>query len=179
MRTPNPTPVAPVLTNLSLPTQTLVDLGVVAEQAGNWPECTAILAIALAAAPNDPVVNNNWAWAAWHVPGTPIDTVLAAVERARQALPAAEPVLDTWAQLHNSAGRYRLVVDRLEAIADVTNRSALLLHHLGIAREALGERKEAHAAYVQSSELARKVSKWPLPTSEPDLKRRVEKLKPQ
>jgi tetratricopeptide (TPR) repeat protein len=108
---------------------------------------------ALALAPNNPVLLNNWAWNSLVLGGGDTERIIDAGRRAAEALPREPSVLDTYAEALLRARRHLECISMLTAHSVVAQRHAQLQWQLGQAYEGANDLPNGLLAYRRCQDL--------------------------
>jgi tetratricopeptide (TPR) repeat protein len=130
----------------------MTQLGIMYDKAGKKDSSNMIYDMALQLNPDDPLVNNNFAYSLSEQ-GKDLDKALAMIEVALKKEPEMPSYLDTYAWIHYQMGNYEKAMNFITKAIEKGGKSAEIYDHLGDINMKLGDRQKAEEAWKKAIEI--------------------------
>lgn len=130
----------------------MTQLGIMYDKSGKKDSSNLIYDMALKLNPDDPLVNNNYAYSLSEQ-GKDLDKALAMVEVALKKEPDMPSYLDTYAWIYYQMGNYDKALDFINKAIEKGGKSAEIYDHLGDINMKLGDNQKAVEAWEKAIEI--------------------------
>jgi pentatricopeptide repeat protein len=130
----------------------MTQLGIMYDKAGNKDSSNLIYDLALKLNPDDPLVNNNFAYSLSEQ-GKNLDKALAMIEVALKKEPEMPSYLDTYAWIHYQLGNYDKALNFINKAIENGGKSAEIFDHLGDINMKLGDSQKAVEAWKKAFDI--------------------------